>query len=158
MSKYYDEKEIWKKLMEELSEIDIDNSLFYSLEDSGFTFFEDMEEDLEFEFSRLNLFFAFRDCDELNSYDFESIDKIGEYINSHNLYQEMIDARYAYKEYLYNNEDLDDDELTKLSRKFEDRAQAYLWCKHIFKEIVNGMSCQLNEYNSIVNKANDIIR
>lgn len=158
MSKYYDQEKIWKNIKEELSKLDIEDGLFYKIDEDGFTFFE--VDDFEFNdpFKIITDLFYYESYDNLRDYELSSIVDISNYIKNHNLYREMIESRCAYNDFLYKNDEPDDEELTKFSNDFEFKAEIYLWTKHIFPAVVITINKLLYERLEVINFAFDAIR
>lgn len=157
MSKYYEEKEIWNKLMEELSEFDIDNSLYYSINEDGFSFAEYITGFNEFDVERVDRIFQDKEYDIIDTLDLYSFNKIAGYIKNNNLYRDMIVARCNLNDYLFKNDDPDDDKVTQLSRKFEITAEIYLWCKYIFATVIKTMRNVINNCSSNINEIYEFI-
>ena len=157
MKKYYDQEKIWRNIMEELSEFDIDHGVFYKIDDSGFTFFED---DFEFcdPFKIITDLFYYESFDNLRDYELNSILDISNYIKNHNLYRELLEARCAYNDFMFKNDDPDEDEEERLSDDFEFKVEIYLWTKHIFPEVVKTINKLLYERLEVINFAFDAIR
>lgn len=158
MRKYYDQAKIWRNIMDELSEFDIDHGIFYSIDDHGFTFFDDDDFEFNDSFEIIQKLFYYESYDNLRGYELTAIIDISNYIKNHNLYEELLDARSAYNDFILKNEEPDDDETTKLSNDFEFKAEIYLWSKHIFKTVVNTIEKLLNECSEVIDFANDAIR
>lgn len=157
MVKYYDEEQIWKNIMEELSEFDIDHQLFYKLDEDGFSF-DEYEFEIYDSIEIIQDLIMYGSYVSLRDYELEAIKDIAEYLKNHNLYREMIESRCAYNDFLLKNEEPDDDELNKFSNDFEFKAEIYLWSKHIFPAVVITINKLLYERLEVINFAFDAIR
>lgn len=160
MSKYYDEKEIWRKLKEELSEFDIDHQLFYKLDEDGFSF-DEYEFEICDSIDIIQDLIMYGSYVSLSDYELEAIKDIAEYLKIHKLYEEMMISRDKYMQYIFSiphTREPNDDELTKYSNDFEFKAEIYLWCKHIFPAVLVAVNKLLYERLEVINFAFDAIR
>lgn len=157
MKKYYDVEEIWRKLMEELSELDIDDSMYYSFKEDNWCFGEYFTGIDLSDVERIQMIFQFQDYDEIDPRDIDSIERLSACIKRENLYRDMMVARCNYAEYMFKTFDKDDDEITKLSHKYQISVEIYLWFKYIFAEVVKTFREILNNCNSIINEIYEFI-
>lgn len=157
LGKYYDVKEIWSKLNERLIEIDIEDSLMYSLESNGWRFFSYEYGFFSSDINRIQIIFDDEEYDSIDVYDVETINRIDNYIKNNNIHRDLIEARCAYIDFLNKNSEPDDEELSKLSQRFQITAEFYLWCKFIFNTVVETMRQVLNKCNSIINGVHEIL-
>lgn len=154
MKKYYDEREIWKKLMEELSEFDIDHELYYSITDNGFCFYEYISGLDDCDIERIERIFNYQEYENIDMIDIYTIEKIASCIKNNNLYNDMAVARDNYMQYIFSIPytcDPEEDKVNKLSNKFQCAAELYLWFKYIFAEVVKTFRKILNEYATTIN-------
>lgn len=151
MRKYYDVNEIWNKLLDELSELDIDNNMYYSFREDDWCFAEYFTGlDLS-DVERIQMIFRFNDYYEIDPRDIDSIERLSRCIKSENLYRDMMVARSNYEEYMVKTVEKDDEEITKLSKKYQISVEIYLWFKYIFAEVVKTFRKILNEYAITIN-------
>lgn len=154
MSKYYDVKEIRKKMMEELSEIDIDDRLYYFFKKYEFCFSVYDYGIYPSDIDRIQWIFHYQEYDEIEKTDFEIMKNLGKYIKENNIFRDMIEARCALNDYLFKNNDPNDEEITKLTSKFEITAEFYLWTKYIFSAVVKIVRRIYYERLSLLNDIN----
>lgn len=158
MKKCYNDEKIWKNILEELSEFDIDDGLFYKLDEYGFTFIDNDDFEYHDAFKIIQDLFYYETYDNIQGYELSAILDISDYIKNNNLYRDMIVARGNLNEYLFKTFEPDDEEISKLSNDFEFKAEIYLWTKHIFTAVVSRIEKLLNDCSDVIELANDAIR
>lgn len=153
MIKYYDDKKIWRNLLEEANEID--EGLYYHIKDGGISdftyYFNDIE---EYDVDLIeNLFFHQR-YDKFDEYDIDAIGKIKKFIYNYDFYTEMQNVRLELQKYIETNPDADsyDEKYNSLHNQFESFALFFLWGKYIFTKVVDTVKIKIAEYSEVLEK------
>lgn len=149
--KYYDDKKIWRNLLDEANEID--EGLYYHIKDGGlpdFTYyFNDIDED---DVDYIELLFFDQRYDKFDEYDIDAIRKIKKFIENYDFYNEMKKARLELQKYIETNPDADsfDEKYDSLHRQFESFALFFLWGKYIFTKVVDTLKIKIAEYSQVL--------
>lgn len=151
MIKYYDDKKIWRNLLDEANEID--EGLYYHIKDGGLSdftyYFNDIDED---DVDYIELLFFDQRYDKFDEYDIDAIRKIKKFIENYDFYNGMKKVRLELQKYIETNPDADsfDEKYDSLYRKFESFALFALWGKYIFTKVVDTLKIKIAEYSEVL--------